>query len=141
MAFQNNFSIFNLFLDKKVTIYTDDIKFDVQVPTIKDLMKNNAIGTTYSLITSSAKKIQKLIPIKVENSFELIHNIFFVFGMYKEFNIIFKQLVEGVKFFIPNINIDFKINNTVMRKVNNQHNDMQGHYSSLLIHELELHLL
>ena len=108
MAFQNNFSIFNLFLDKKVTIYTDDIKFDVQVPTIKDLMKNNIVGTTYSLITSSAKKIQKLIPIKVENSFELIHNIFFVFGMYKEFNIIFKQLVEGVKFFIPNINIDFK---------------------------------
>ena len=46
---KDNFSLFNLFLDKNVKIYVDKKPFLIRVPTIKEFSTNDEINSTYHM--------------------------------------------------------------------------------------------
>ena len=106
MEFKDNFSIFNLFLDKKVKITVDQKSFYIRVPTIKEFSLNEAINSTYHMWTMSTDKMEQIIHCK--SSFEFVNNILFQLGIYKEYNSALKNFKEGLYFFIPDIKIDYK---------------------------------
>lgn len=49
MELKDNFSIFNLFLDKKVKIYANQKFFFLRLPTIKEFSLNDKINATYHI--------------------------------------------------------------------------------------------
>ena len=106
MEFKDSFSIFNLFLDKKVKITVDQKSFYIRVPTIKEFSLNEAINSTYHMWTMSTDKMEQIIHCK--SSFEFVNNILFQLGIYKEYNSALKSFKEGLYFFIPDIEIDYK---------------------------------
>lgn len=106
MEFKDNFSIFNLFLDKQVKITVNQKSFYVRIPTIKEFSLNETINSTYHMWTMSLDQMEKIIPCK--SSFEFVNTILFQLGIYKEYNSALKSFKEGLNFFIPNIEIDYK---------------------------------
>ena len=106
MEFKDSFSIFNLFLDKKVKITVDQKSFYIRVPTIKEFSLNEAINSTYHMWTMPTDKMEQII--HCNSSFEFVNNILFQLGIYKEYNSALKSFKEGLYFFIPDIEIDYK---------------------------------
>lgn len=108
MEIKDNFGIFNLFLNKNVKIYVDQKHFLVRVPTIREFMENESINAIYHMWILPEDKIAKMLPINCEGSFDLINNILFFLGMYKEYEQIRNSFKQSLQFFIPNIEIDYK---------------------------------
>lgn len=108
MEIKDNFNIFNLFLDKKVKIFVDQEVFQVKLPTIREFTQMDKINATYHIWTLSTDKMKSIIPIPCENSFDLVNNILFKLGIYKEYSSIVNGFKEALEFFIPNITIDYK---------------------------------
>jgi hypothetical protein len=52
--------------------------------------------------------LEKTLPIKTTTSFELLNNIIFQLGMYREYSNILKSFNNVLKFFIPGIEIDYQ---------------------------------
>jgi hypothetical protein len=52
--------------------------------------------------------LEKTLPIKTTTSFELLNNIIFQLGMYREYSNILKNFNNVLKFFIPRIEIDYQ---------------------------------
>ena len=106
MEIKDNFSLFGLFMDKHVKIIIDKQYFQIRVPSIKDFYTNDMVNATYHLWTASAVEIYKVVPIKVNTSFEFVNVILFQFAIYKEFESYVKMIQEMLTWFIPNIEID-----------------------------------
>ena len=108
MEVKDNFSIFNLFLDKKVKITADGISFWVRVPTIREFCLEEGLNAVYHIWCLPDDQRQKIIPTPTEDSFSFVVTLLFQLGIYKEYNIIVNQFKEALAFFIPNIEIDYK---------------------------------
>lgn len=108
MEIKDNFNIFNLFLDKKVKIFVDQEVFQIKLPTIREFTQMDKINATYHIWTLSTDKMASIIPIPCEDSFDLVNNILFKLGIYKEYSSIVNSFKEVLEFFIPNITIDYK---------------------------------
>lgn len=108
MEIKDNYSLFNLFLDKKVKIFVDQKSFQIKLPTIREFSLNERINAVYHMITLNDEKRQKLLPVPCETAFDFVNAILFQLGMYKEYATVVKNLVEALVFFIPNLEIDHK---------------------------------
>ena len=108
MEIKDNFSIFNLFLDKKVKITTNDKSFFVRVPSVKEFCLDETINAVFHIWTLSEEKRQKLIPMQANSSFEMVTVILFQLAIYKEYSEIAKQFTNALKFFIPDVEINNK---------------------------------
>ena len=108
MTIKDNFSLFNLFLDKKVKITVDKESFYVRVPTIREFCLEEEINAVFHMWTLPLDQLEKILPIKTDTSFDLVSNMFFQFGMYKEYSGIVDNFQHALEFFIPNIEIDYK---------------------------------
>lgn len=108
MELKDNFNIFNLFLDKKVKIFVDQKVLQVRVPTIREFIQMDRINATYHIWTLSTEKMKTIIPLPCEDSFDLVNNILFKLGIYKEYSSITSGFKEALEFFIPNVKIDYK---------------------------------
>ena len=108
MEIKDNFNIFNLFLDKKVKIFVGQEVFQVKLPTIREFIQMDKINATYHIWILSTDKMKSIIPIPCEDSFDLVNNILFKLGIYKEYSSIINSFKEALEFFIPNIIIDYK---------------------------------
>ena len=107
MDIKDNFSIFNLFLDKHVKIYTSEGNFRIRVLTIREFCLDETYNAMYHMWTLPSSKLEKTLPIKTETSLKLVHNLLFQLGMYKEYSGIVEKTREALEFFIPNIEIDY----------------------------------
>ena len=107
MEIKDNFSIFNLFLEKTVKITVDKKAFKVRVLTIKEFVSNDTLNAVYHMWTASADQIKKMIPLPIEGSFDLLNKILFQLGMYKEFQDISKKFESVLDFIIPELEIDY----------------------------------
>ena len=107
MEIKDNFTIFGLFVEKKVKIIVDKTFFHVKVPTIRDFYTNDQINAMYHLWTSSADDIMKLTPVKCSGSFDFIQIILFQLGMYKEFTEYIKMIESSLPLFLPEAEIDY----------------------------------
>ena len=108
MNIKDNFNIFNLFLDKKVKIYVDGNWFYLRVPTIRELSLNDVINSTYHMWILELEKINQLVHISSNSSFEFVTNILFELGLYKEYRIIANNFKSTLELILPNIQIDYK---------------------------------
>lgn len=108
MEIKDNFSLFNLFLDKRVKIFVDKKSFYVRVLTIREFCLDEELNASYHILTLPLDELEKILPIQINNSFDLIINLFFQFGIYKEYSSMLEGLHKALKFFIPNIEIDYK---------------------------------
>lgn len=107
MEIKDNFSIFNLFLDKHVKIYIDKNFFRVRVLTIREFCIEDTYNAMYHMWTLPTSQIEKILPIPTKTSFELVCNILFQMGIYKEFSGITASTVEALKFFLPELEINY----------------------------------
>jgi hypothetical protein len=55
-----------------------------------------------------ADKLQTILPIPSEDSFEFINNLIFQMGMYKEYSSVVNTTKEVLLFFMPDFEIDYK---------------------------------
>ena len=108
MEIKDNFSIFNLFLEKKVKIQVDGEKFYLTIPSIKEFSLNDEINAMYHIWILPNQQRQKIIPIPCETSFDFINTILFKLGIYKEYSNIVLRLKEALVFFLPEIEINYK---------------------------------
>ena len=108
MELKDNFSIFNLFLDKKVKIYANQKFFFLRLPTIKEFSLNDKINATYHIWTLSEEKRQQIIPIECDSSFDFINIILFQLGIYKEYKDVLSNFQESLTFFLPDLEIDYQ---------------------------------
>ena len=108
MEIKDNFNIFNLFLDKKVKIFVDQEVFQVKLPTIREFTQMDKVNAIYHIWTLPEDKMQTVIPIPCKDSFDLVNNILFKMGIYKEYSSITSGFKEALEFFIPDIEIDYK---------------------------------
>ena len=108
MEIKDNFNIFNLFLNKKVKIFVDQEVFQIKLPTIREFTQMDKINAIYHIWTLPEEKMQTIIPVPCKDSFDLVNNILFKFGIYKEYSSILDHFKEALEFFIPNIKIDYK---------------------------------
>lgn len=115
---KDNFNIFNLFLTKDIKVFLDNQQsFKIHVPTIRELVEEETINGIYHLLADETE-LKKFFP-NIENSFQALRLIFFELGIYKEYSAIFNNFKQGLKFFIPSLEIDytnkeFKIENITM---------------------------
>ena len=49
MEIKDNFSIFNLFLDKKVKVFVENKMFCVKLPTIREFTQGDKINAVYHM--------------------------------------------------------------------------------------------
>ena len=108
MEIRDNFNIFNLFLDKHVKIYVDNKFFRVRVLTIREFCVEETYNAMYHMWTLPSSQIEKILPISTKTSFELVHNILFQMGIYKEFSSIATTMVDALEFFLPELKIDYQ---------------------------------
>ena len=108
MEIKDNFSLFNLFLDKNVKIYVDKKPFFIRVPTIKEFSTNDEINSTYHMWIMSIEHLEKLISLPIKSSYDFINIIVFQLGVYKEYSEVVNTMKNTLKFFIPKIEIDYK---------------------------------
>jgi hypothetical protein len=52
------------------------------------------------------EQIEKAIPIETHSSFELVGNILFQLGIYKEYKAITKSFKDALEFFLPSVEIN-----------------------------------
>ena len=107
MKIEDNFSLFNLFLDKHVKITVDGDSFKVRVPTIKELSLNDQLNAAYHLWILPQKKLKTIAVVPFNSSFEFLNGIIFHLGIYKEYSEVAKNFREALEFFIPGVEIDF----------------------------------
>ena len=105
MEIKDNYSIFNLFLDKKVKIYVNQASFILRVPTIRDFSFNEAVNASYHLWSKPISDLKDII--QCESSFEFVYNIFFQYGMYREYSNILETFEKALVFLIPDIEFDY----------------------------------
>lgn len=117
MVIKDNFSIFNLFLDKKVKLTTQEGFFYIRIPTIKEFCLEEKINAVFHIWTLPEEQRQKLIPVEVQSSFELLTTILFQLAIYKEYSVIAQQFKEALQFFIPKIEINNKEKQLVINNV------------------------
>ena len=117
MAIKDNFSIFNLFLDKKVKIITSDGSFFIRVPTVKEFSLNDQINAVYHILGLPEEKRKHLVPFEVKSSLDLIHTIIFKISIYKEYNKIAEQFCEALKFFIPDVDINYELQKIIINNI------------------------
>ena len=108
MEIRDNFNLFNLFLEKKVKIFVDKTSFYVRVPTIKEFSLQETINGIYHVWNLPTDKLKEIIPLPCENSLDLTKAILFQLGIYKEYSSISDNIKEGLNFFIPGVEIDYK---------------------------------
>lgn len=108
MEIRDSFNIFNLFLDKHVKIYVDNKFFRVRVLTIREFCMEETYNAMYHMWTLPSSKIEKILPISTKTSFELVHNIIFQMGIYKEFSSITTSMMSALEFFLPELEIDYQ---------------------------------
>ena len=108
MEIRDNFNIFNLFLDKHVKIYVDNKFFRVRVLTIREFCVEETYNAIYHMWTLPSSQIEKTLPILTRTSFELVYNILFQMGIYKEFSGITTSMVNALEFFLPELEIDYQ---------------------------------
>lgn len=108
MEIKDNFSIFNLFLDKKVKIFIDNRSFYVKVPTIKELSLDEILNSSYHIWIQPVDKMKKMLPMDFKDSFEFLNIILFQLGIYQEYNTIAYNFKKTLSEIVPNIEIDYK---------------------------------
>ena len=108
MEIKDNFSIFNLFLDKKVKIFTDSGSFYVKIPTIKELSLDETLNSSYHIWTQPVDKMKKMLPMDFKDSFEFLNIILFQLGIYQEYNTVASNFKKTLSEIVPNIEIDYK---------------------------------
>lgn len=108
MEIKDNFSIFNLFLDKHIKIQTNMGSFSVKVPTIKEFSLYDNINAVYHIWVLDSEDRKRVIPIACNSSFELLNAVLFQFGIYKEYSEITSKFKDALSFFIPHIEINNK---------------------------------
>ena len=108
MEIKDNFSIFNLFLDKHVKIQVDGGSFLIKTPTIREFSLNEQANAVYHIWVLNQEERKQIIPIPCKSSFELLNAVLFQFSIYKEYSEITSKFKEALAFFIPNIEINNK---------------------------------
>ena len=108
MVIKDNFSIFNLFLDKNVKISIDKQSFRVHLPTIREFSTHDKINAVYHMWTMPSEKIKASNPFHREGSFAFVHDIIFNVGQYKEYSEVAKNFKEILEFFIPGVVLDYQ---------------------------------
>lgn len=109
MKLDDNFSLFNLFLDKKVRMYIDNKFIYIRVPTIRDLQLNDYVNATYHIANTDTKKLQKMAgSVEISSSLDYIKLLIFQLGMFQEYSELVSNIKTGLEFFIPGVEIDFK---------------------------------
>lgn len=109
MKLDDNFSLFNLFLDKKVRMYINNKFIYIRVPTIRDLQLNDYVNATYHIATTDTKKLQKMASsVEISSSLDYIKLLIFQLGMFQEYSELVSNIRTGLEFFIPGVEIDFK---------------------------------
>ena len=118
MEIRDNFNLFNLFLDKKVKIFVDQKFFYLRVPTIREYCLNDTINAIFHIWILPEEERAKFVPVKCEESLDLVINILFNFGMYKEYTEITSKFKQVLEFFIPNIKLDYKSKQLIVDDIN-----------------------
>ena len=108
MEIRDNFNIFNLFLDKQVKIYVNQKFFFLKVPTIREISLNDQLNAVYHMWLLPVDQMSTIVPVEHKESLDLIRNVLFQFGIYKEYTALVNGFKTVLQFFIPNIQIDFK---------------------------------
>lgn len=108
MVIKDNFSIFNLFLDKNVKIFIDKQSFRVHLPTIREFSTHDKINAVYHMWTMPSEKIKASNPFHREGSFAFVHDIIFNVGQYKEYSEVAKNFKEMLEFFVPGVVLDYQ---------------------------------
>ena len=70
MEIKDNFSLFNLFLDKRVKIFVDKKSFYVRVLTIREFCLDEELNASYHILTLPLDELEKILPIQINNSFD-----------------------------------------------------------------------
>ena len=108
MEIKDSFNLFNLFLDKHVKIFTGQKYFLVRVPTIREFSTDDTVNSVYHILTASSGNMQKLLPVEIESSYDFIKTVLFQMAIYKEYSNITQVIKDGLLFFIPKLEIDYK---------------------------------
>lgn len=108
MEIKDNFSIFNLFLEKKVKIYINKKYFIINIPTIREFSLNEILNSSYHVWTSDLEKLEEIVSRKLTSSFDFLNIILFQLGIYREYQDVVENFKESLQFFIPDIKIDYQ---------------------------------
>lgn len=105
MKLTDNFSVFNLFLDRSITIIVDDrYSFNIIPPSLKELKTNLDVSRAYYLWRSTDQQ-RKILP-KAASGFVFLYAVIFTFGMYQEVKTLRTSLIKALETIIPGIKID-----------------------------------
>lgn len=117
--FQDNYSITQLFIDKKVKVWVNEVYvFTLSLHSVRDMFQNERWNMFYHLITSDLNELLKSFKINIKNIKDFINNIIFDLGQYAQFRQIYELLVEQLPklfiddddFLIDYIDKEIKIN-------------------------------
>lgn len=117
MTLKDNYNLFNLFFNKHVKIYVDQKYFHLRLPSIKDFNFNEILNSTYHIWTSPIEKLQTMMPVLCENSFDFVLHTLFQMGIYKEYTSITQNFINTLNFLIPEIKIDYKNKNLMVNDI------------------------
>lgn len=107
MVFENNFSITNLFIEKYITVAVNNQQtFKIHTPTIREFNLNPGYAQAYRLWIMSIKELQKFYIVPINNHFEALCIMIFNLGMYDHYRTIANNMMDTLKFILPNVNID-----------------------------------
>ena len=104
---RNNFNITNLFLTKEVSVFVGNQNFKVKVKPIKDYLDNVEWNSIYHLWTMEVDEIKKMLPM-VEDSYDLIINIIFKLGFYKEYKELSSRFIAALHDVLVDMEVDWK---------------------------------
>ena len=107
MTIKDNLSLSRLFVTKQITIFVDQSSFTLKVKTIKDLFEDDQWNAIYHLWTLPVAKIQAMLPVKINSSWEAIDVILFKLGAYDKFRDLCDLFTQYIQEIIPTVNIDF----------------------------------
>lgn len=103
---KDNFSITKLFMDKTITVFTDNGSFEIRAHSIRDFYNNNDLNSVYHFITSSLKSLQQIYIVPITSSLGAITTLFFDLGRYGRYMDIANKVREYLPNFLPQIEID-----------------------------------
>lgn len=97
---QDNFDLFRLFLNKEVTIYSDDgaALLSMRCPSIRDTLTEHYLNLAYQLWTSDMEEIAKKTGLQVKSSWDLLTTILFDLGKYRQFANLYSCSLQALKF-------------------------------------------
>lgn len=130
MEITDNFNIDLLFFSKKVKIFIDSQPIEMQVPTTKKMVEDQDFILFYNLFHSFGEKIQKSMPIQIENRYDLLYQCMFnpIITLTREYHYLKDIMLKGLKFlFEEQLNIDYK-NKLIYLK--------NSHYSQLIDNQI-----